>query len=107
MEILKSDWKLYRSRIGEWQEAYMEKLVKEYVELLSTDERAPDKFWGLEKRIKQDRKHPGVIRICILTLNRVKNFVTWKIYIGNCQRNSMNWGKVIYRNFLEKNMSWK
>jgi len=61
MEVSKSDWKLYRTRIGEWQEAYMEKLVKEYVELLSTDEKASDKFWSLEKRIRQDRKHPGVI----------------------------------------------
>lgn len=61
MEVSKGDWKLYRSHIGEWQEAYMEKLVKEYVRLLSTDEKASDKFWNLEKRIKQDRKHPGVI----------------------------------------------
>jgi hypothetical protein len=61
MEVLKSDWKLFRNRIGEWQEAYMEKLVKEYIQLLSTDEKASDKFWSLEKRIKQDRKHPGVI----------------------------------------------
>lgn len=39
----------------------MEKLVKEYIQILSTDEKASDKFWNLEKRIKQDRKHPGVI----------------------------------------------
>jgi len=61
MEVSKADWKLYRSRIGEWQEAYMEKLIKEYVQLLSMEENASDKFWMLEKRIKQDRKHPGVL----------------------------------------------
>ena len=61
MEVSKADWKLYRSRIGEWQEAYMEKLIQEYVQLLSTEEKASDKFWMLEKRIKQDRKHPGVL----------------------------------------------
>jgi len=61
MECSKSDWKLYRSRIAEWQEAYMEKLVKEYVELLSKEGNASDKFWSLEKRIKQDKKHPGVL----------------------------------------------
>lgn len=61
MEVSKADWKLYRSRIMEWQEAYMEKLIKEYVQLLSTDENASDKFRTLEKRIKQDRKHPGVL----------------------------------------------
>ena len=61
MEVSKADWKLYRSRIGEWQEAYMENLIQEYVQLLSAEEKASDKFWMLEKRIKQDRKHPGVL----------------------------------------------
>ena len=28
MEPTKKDWKLYRERIGDWQEAYMEKLVQ-------------------------------------------------------------------------------
>lgn len=60
MEVSKADWKLYRSCIGEWQESYMEKLVKEYIRLLSTEKKASDKFWMLEKRIKQDRRHPGV-----------------------------------------------
>lgn len=29
------DWKLFRSKIADWQEAYMEKLNGEYIELLS------------------------------------------------------------------------
>ena len=33
MEVSKSDWKLFRTRIGDWQEAYMERLVKEYMDL--------------------------------------------------------------------------
>lgn len=49
MEVSKTDWKLYRRRIGEWQEAYMEKLIQEYVQLLSAEEKASDKFWMLEK----------------------------------------------------------
>jgi len=61
MEISKSDWKLYRERISEWQEAYMEHLVKGYVDLLNGPENASDKFWKLEERIKKDRKHPGVV----------------------------------------------
>ena len=61
MEISKSDWKLFRARIGKWQEAYMERLVKEYMDLLGRDEKASDKFWKLEKRIKKDRRHPGVL----------------------------------------------
>ena len=61
MEVSKSDWKLFRARIGDWQEAYMERLVKEYMDLLDGVENASDKFWKLEERIKKDKKHPGVM----------------------------------------------
>ena len=61
MEISKSDWKLFRTRIGDWQEAYMERLVMEYMDLLEGEENASDKFWELEERIKKDKKHPGVM----------------------------------------------
>lgn len=61
MEISKADWKLYRARVSEWQEHYMEQLNKEYVELLTSPGNASDHFWELEKRIKQDKKHPGVL----------------------------------------------
>ena len=61
MEVSKSDWKLFRTRIGDWQEAYMERLIKEYIHLLSGEEYASDKFWKLEERIKKDKKHPGVM----------------------------------------------
>ena len=29
MEVSKSEWKLFRSKIAVWQEAYVEKLIKE------------------------------------------------------------------------------
>ena len=61
MEVSKSDWKLFRACIGDWQEAYMERLVKEYRDLLDGEENASDKFWKLEERIKKDKKHPGVM----------------------------------------------
>ena len=60
MEVSKSDWKLFRARIGDWQEAYMERLVKEYMDLLDGVENASDKFWKLDERIKKDKTHPGV-----------------------------------------------
>lgn len=44
MEIKKSDWKLFRERVGTWQENYMERLCKEYVELLQGDEPAVPKY---------------------------------------------------------------
>lgn len=61
MEVSKKDWKLFRTCIGGWQQAYMERLTKEYIDLLSGDENASDKFWELEERIKKDKKHPGVM----------------------------------------------
>lgn len=60
VEPSKRDWKLYREKIGEWQEHYMEKLVKEYADYLCSDLPASTKFWEIEKRIKRDKKTPGV-----------------------------------------------
>lgn len=61
VEISKRDWKLYRERVPEWQEHYMERLTKEYIQLLTGPGNASDHFWELEKRIKQDKKSPGVL----------------------------------------------
>lgn len=62
MEISKKDWKLFREKLADWQENYMDRLNKEYIALLSSNNKnASDKFWELEKRIKKDKKHPGVI----------------------------------------------
>lgn len=62
MEISKKDWKLYQEKIARWQENYMERLTKEYITLLSAeDKKASEKFWELEKKIKNDRRHPGVM----------------------------------------------
>ncbi len=62
MEISKKDWKLFREKLAGWQENYMAQLNKEYMTLLSSeDKKASEKFWELEKRIKKDKKHPGVI----------------------------------------------
>lgn len=56
-DISKSDWKLFQERVPEWQEHYMERLIKEYVELLTSPGKASERFWKLEKRIKQDKKY--------------------------------------------------
>lgn len=40
----------------------MEHLVKEYADFLNDDKKfASEKFWELEKRIKEDKHHPEVI----------------------------------------------
>ena len=61
MEISKHDWELYRHKMPVWQENYMEHLCKEYVETLTGDEQASDRFWRLWERIKEDRKCTGVM----------------------------------------------
>ena len=62
MDISKKDWKLFQERLSGWQENYMESLIKEYANFLNDDKRpASEKFWKLEKRIKEDKCHPGVI----------------------------------------------
>ena len=74
MDISKKDWKLFREKLSGWQEKYMEGLVKEYVNFLNDDTSpASEKFWELEKRIKEDKHHPGVI------MELKKSEVIWDI----------------------------
>lgn len=61
IEVSKQDWKLFQEKICKWQEAYMEKLNNEYVKLLEGPGKASEKFWQLEKRIKKDKTHCGVL----------------------------------------------
>ena len=69
------DWKLFREKLPEWQEAYMERLIKEYTELLAGDEAASDKFWALDKRIRADRQRLGV-RVNEVTRSKLQNILT-------------------------------
>ena len=75
VEISKKDWKLYRERLPEWQEHFMERLTKEYIELLSAPGNASDHFWELEERIRKDKKTPGVL------LNVTKSNAIWDIAV--------------------------
>lgn len=55
------DWKLFREKIAGWQEACIEQVVRGYVELLSGGGTASDRFWELDKRIREDKQKAGVI----------------------------------------------
>lgn len=62
MDISKKDWKLFQEKLPDWQEKYMKGLVKEYMNFLNDNTKhASEKFWKLEKRIEEDKHHPGVI----------------------------------------------
>ena len=54
------DRKLFRSKITGWQEAYMDRLNKEYIKMLGKEDNPSEKFWRLEKRIRKDKKKVGV-----------------------------------------------
>ena len=59
-EPSKADWKLFRERLPGWQERYMVRLCDEYATILTGGKRGSDAFWEIEKRIREDKKSPGV-----------------------------------------------
>ena len=60
-KVKEADWKLFRSRLPIWQEAYMERLNREYIALLSGTGPASEKFWELEKRVHEDKRRGSVV----------------------------------------------
>lgn len=61
-KINEKDWKLFRKNLPGWQEAFMDRLNKEYMKILSQEGKNPSSiFWELEDRIKCDKKLTGVI----------------------------------------------
>ena len=74
MDVNEKDWKLFRKNLLDWQENYMEKLIKEYIEFLSGDGLASDKFWELEKKIK------SVDKLIAMMKQRTDNSATYKEY---------------------------
>ena len=62
--ITKKDWKLFQEKVPEWQERHMEKLVEKYIRYLKSDRPASEKIWGLEEKLKTDKRSPGV-RLCL------------------------------------------
>ena len=60
-DVAESDWKLFRKRLPGWQESRMERLIGEYMEILGGEVPASERFWALEKRIREDARRPGVV----------------------------------------------
>ena len=61
-KINEKDWKLFRKKLPGWQENYMNRLNKEYMEILSQEGKNPsDIFWELDGRLKCDRRLTGVV----------------------------------------------
>ena len=60
-QVKEQDWKLFRKKLPLWQEAYLDRLNQEYIQLLSGAGSASEKFWELEKRIRRDQNSVGVV----------------------------------------------
>lgn len=60
-EISEKDWQLFRKKVPIWQDAHIDKLNQEYIEILNSSNSPADKFWELEKRINTDKHKTGVV----------------------------------------------
>ena len=60
-DVNERDWELFKKLVPLWQERYIQKLNKEYINILSKNNSSAQNFWELENRIREDKKHPGVI----------------------------------------------
>ena len=49
----KKDWALFREKIADWQEAYMDKLNKEYIELLNGEGTPSEKILNFRRTYSQ------------------------------------------------------
>lgn len=61
MEISKSDWEIFKKNLPLWQERHMDRLNREYCEILQGNGNPSEKFWELEKRVNRDKRSAGVI----------------------------------------------
>lgn len=53
-EINESDWIIFRTRMPLWRERYLEKLLDNYQNILSSQESAEDRYFRLLKRMDKD-----------------------------------------------------
>ncbi len=57
-----SDWKLFRTKIAEWQERYMGKIDAKLAKILSDETLSSgERFWKAEKLMSREKKSAGVI----------------------------------------------
>ena len=61
MKVNEQDWRLFKERLPLWQENYMKRLNQEYIKLLSSEGDESEKFWRLERRIREDKMSSGVV----------------------------------------------
>ena len=48
MNITEPDWRMFKKKLPVWQEAYMERLNREYIDILSGNGYASENFGSLK-----------------------------------------------------------
>ena len=111
-QIEEKDWKLFREKLPDWQEAYMERLIKEYAELLSGDTAASERFWALDRRIRSDRQSLGV-RVNETSRSKLQNILTGLMidniiseddlqdFSDELRESTLQWLQIYHRNLDE------
>lgn len=56
MNYSENDWVLFQQKFPVWQEAYLAKITAIYAEILSQNKSSLEKYWELEKCVKNDKK---------------------------------------------------
>ena len=74
MDVLEKDWKIYKQRLGDWQDRHIGRLLEEYREIIDSDLKNSDKFWEIQKRINEDRKNVGVV--CRFSRSTMEDIIT-------------------------------
>ena len=74
-EVNEKDWKLFRNKLIDWQENFIEKTIEKYKELLNKNIKASKKFWELDKLIKKDKKQSGIMVYDIRRSNMVNEII--------------------------------
>ena len=111
-QIEEKDWKLFREKLPDWQEAYMERLIKEYAELLASDTAASERFWALDRRIRSDRQSLGV-RVNETSRSKLQNILTGLMidniiseddlqdFSDELRESTLQWLQIYHRNLEE------
>lgn len=106
------DWKLFREKLPEWQEAYIERLIKKYAELLAGNKAASERFWALDKRIRADRQSLGV-RVNEVSRSKLHNILIGLIienviseddlqdFSDELRESTLQWLQLYHRNLEE------
>ncbi len=59
-KLREKDWKVFKKKVPQWEQAILDRLNQEYIQLLTGPDTPADKFWELRHRINEDIYRPGV-----------------------------------------------